>query len=142
MERDVSKIMKDIIHSMLLDQLRMAFVRDDLFTMDVEAIFDKKNRNVIWFGVGKGYSIDDIDKFNNDSNYIIIPGISHEEWHNVFYDFLKSINKSDEYTRPGIGFSFKQMGQVDKYLWFEYKSNYAENKAKVFLNDNIPTLPI
>ena len=137
-------VIKDIIHSMLLDQLRMAFIRDDLFTIDVEALFDKKNRKVIWFGHGMDYSFEDINQFNKDSNYIKIPVISREEWQDVFHDFLKSIDKSDKYT-PGFDFSLNKISQVEMYLWFDYKSNYAENKTKDFLNKNIyskETLPV
>ena len=124
----------------LLDQLIIAFQRDEPFTMDCLAVFDMVNKSVIWFGDGMDYDNSDIINFRDNKRYIIIDGISHGEWHTVFISFLQSISKEAEYIKS-IGGTLKKLTNDERDEWSGYKYNYAEMKAQLFLNQygNTPT---
>jgi hypothetical protein len=106
--------------------LVMAFERDDPFTMDDnECFFNKKTHEVIFTGDGLS-SVKPVGE-----NWIIVPGTSHREWHEVFKEWLSEIGESEAYT-TSIGLTLKNLGEGYRHEWYEKKTKYAEQKARQF----------
>ena len=71
-----------------LNLLRMAFERDDPFTMtEVKCFINTKTGEVVWAGTDPDWGKPSW-AFEANPIYKEVPGTDHEEWHEVFQSFL------------------------------------------------------
>ena len=71
------------------EMLRMAFERDDPFTMHDYCFINTETDEIVWAGENVGGSP---EYYRNNPLYIEVPGTSHGEWHEAFREWK---DKSD-----------------------------------------------
>jgi len=114
-----------------IELLRMAFERDDPFTMEAgECYFNTETCKVVWTVPGVSYVAPVGDE------WVIVPATPHGEWHDVFEDWLKEIGKHGYYT-TSIGLTLEKLDELDenlRYGWYNRKYEYSEMKAEQWIN--------
>ena len=106
-----------------MDLLRMAFERDDPFTMDKgRCFFNVNTHDVEWAGEFMG--IDEVPYIESD-DWIEVPGTPHGEWHEVFKQWC---SESGVTYKDSIGLSLKSVDESTRQSWFSRKYEYAEKK--------------
>ena len=126
-----------------MDTLIDAMKRDsDYDTNPYDGYYNNETDDIEWLEYGDGqFESDEVleekKKFfeSKKNQYILIPCLNHGEWHEVFKEFLQSIDKLDDYT-TSIGLTLKQLGEDVKSWWQIYQYEYAEKMANDFIEKN------